>query len=437
MKRLFAKLLIWMILGALHSASAQIKFGPGPTDPGTQLDSIVAVVDEDVITREELDRALVEARQQIRLRGADAPPQNILERQVLEQLILQRLQTRAAEQRGIVVDDPSLNAAVEAIARQNDLTLDQLRRAVEQQGIDFADFRDDVRRQVQGQRLRQQVVDSQITVSEQEIDNALSRTDLGGGSREYRLAQILIATPPRATPDQIEQARKNAEQVLAELRRGADFQRVAAAISDGREALQGGELGWLSAARLPTIFAQEIPRLSPGEISEVIRSPQGFHIVKVLDIRGETAAQPVTQSRVRHILIRTGDGIDDDDARARLERLRQRIQDGEDFAELARANSMDTATAAEGGALGWLGPGEPSRAFAEAIAGLRPGDVSEPFRTAAGWHIAQVQERRQQIAADQAQRARVRQALLQRKAQEEWDLWLRQLRNQAYVEIRL
>lgn len=420
-----------------QSVTAQLQFGPGP-DSGTagdRLDGIVAVVEDDVITRTELAQELAAVRQRITARGAGAPSEEVLRRQVLETMISERLQVRAAERRGISVDEPSLDAAVESIARQNQLTLAQLREAVRQEGLDFAEFRDDVRRQVVAQRLRQQVIDRNISVSQQEIDNALSRADIAGGAREYRLAQILIAVAPNANPSVLAQAQQRVEQVMNQLQRGADFQQLAVAVSDGREALEGGELGWLSAASLPRSFAEIVPQMSPGQISPPLRSAQGYHLLLLLDTRGEVL-RPVTQQRVRHIVLSTANGLTDAAAQTRLRRLRERISDGASFTDLARANSTDTDSASRGGLLGWLNPGEPSPRFTEAVTGLRLNQLSEPFQTEQGWHIAEVLERRQQHLADAAQREQLREALMRRKAEEEWELWLRQLRDRAYVEIR-
>lgn len=431
--------LVMIGLGLLvaQSVTAQLQFGPG-SDRGTtgdRLDSIVAVVEDDVITRTELAQELAAVRQRITARGAGAPPEEVLRRQVLETMISERLQVREARRRGISVDEPSLNAAVESIARQNQLTLAQLRAAVRQEGLDFAAFRDDVRRQVVAQRLRQQVIDRNISVSQQEVDNALSRADIAGGGREYRLAQILIAVAPNANPSVLAQAQQRVEQVMTQLQRGANFQQLAVAVSDGREALEGGELGWLSAARLPRSFAEMVPQMSPGQISPPLRSAQGYHLLLLLDTRGEVL-RPVTQQRVRHIVLSTANGLTDAAVQTRLRRLRERISDGASFTDLARANSTDTDSASRGGLLGWLNPGEPSSRFTEAVTGLRLNQLSEPFQTEQGWHIAEVLERRQQHLADAAQREQLREALMRRKAEEEWELWLRQLRDRAYVEIR-
>lgn len=437
MKRQFSLFGLLLALLVQPPAYAQLQFGPGPQATGKQLDSIVAVVDNDVITRRELNQALVEARHRMATRHLKPPPQQALEHQVLENLITKRLEQRAAAKRGIEIDDPSLNAAVQSIAQRNNLTLDQLRQAVKrQEGVSFAQFRDEIRQQLLEQRLRQQVVNSNLTVSKQEVDNALSRGLTGANGRQYHLAQILIAVPADAGQARLRQARIKARQVIAELRRGADFQRLAAAVSNGRRALQGGDLGWLSAAEMPPLLANAINKLKPGETSGLLRNAQGFHIIKLLQERDQSA-KPVVQQRAREITIRTGKDTDDAAARSRLQRLRQRIINGASFAELAKANSMDAATASQGGEMGWLDPDQPDPQFTKQLDKLRPGQVSPPFKAAGGWHIVQLEERRQQATTNAAQRAAVRKALLQRKSDQEWNLWLQHLRDQAYIEIRL
>jgi peptidyl-prolyl cis-trans isomerase SurA len=263
---------------------------------------------------------------------------------------------------------------------------------------------------------------------------------------EYHIAQILIALPEGATPEQIEAGRQQAQEVLEQLRQGADFQRLAVTVSDGRQALEGGDLGWRTAEQLPTIFADVVPQLQPGQFSDSIRSPSGFHIVKLVDAKGaaqqnmtqtRTQTQTQTQTYVRHILINTNEVVSDEEARQRLLRLRERIQNGEDFAELARANSNDTVSAIKGGDLGWISSADLVPEFETQMNELSPGEVSEPFQTRFGWHLVQVLERRQQQGTDEARRAKVRELLFQRRVEEEWDLWLRRLRDEAYVEIRL
>lgn len=309
---------------------ADLAFGPGPEAAGSALDAIVAVVDDDVITRRELDAATARIEAQMRQRKAPIPPRPILEKQVLDRLILNQLQFRAAERNGITVDDTTLNAAIETLAQRNNMNLTQLRQTVEKDGISFAQFRDEVRRELMGARLRQKLVDNQIQVSDQDVDNLRAQlagspgigdnanNDGGaaGGAREYRVAQILIAVPEGASPRQIEDTKRKAGDVLAQLRQGADFGEMAIRVSASRQALEGGEIGWRSAEQLPTVFGTVVPHMKPGQISDLIRSPSGFHIVKLLEVRGGGEARPssmaptqtrqglVNETHARHILLR-------------------------------------------------------------------------------------------------------------------------------------
>ncbi|MCP5420612.1 MAG: peptidylprolyl isomerase [Gammaproteobacteria bacterium] len=430
----------------MPAVSAPLVFGPGSEASGQQLDTIVAVVDDDVITRSELDSAMASVTAQLRQRGTPAPPRDVLQKQILERLILGQLQVRAAERNGVVVDDQTLNATIEGLAQRNHLTLSQMRAALERDGISYPQFREDIRNELLANRLRQRVVDSQINISEQEVDDQLNVSGpkpQGGGAQEYHIAQILIGVPDGATPDQIDAARQRIEQVREKLNHGADFASEAAAVSDGRQALEGGDLGWRTPEQLPTLFADVVPRLKPGQVSEPIRSPSGFHLVKVLETRGGSGGGSQTvmvpEAHVRHILL-VGDGSGDDDAKLseQLSNLRRRVENGEDFAVLARANSKDSRTAPQGGDLGWIVPGQLGPEFDRVISHLEPGQVSQPFKTQYGWHLAQVEEKRQrQGNTTDLQRAQVRENLFKRRAEEEWELWLRRLRGEAYVEIRL
>ncbi len=348
MNKLLSPLILSLLLSILSvPGQTELRFGPGPEGAGQTLDVIVAVVDSDVITRRELDAAIVRIERQLRQRQVPIPPRAALERQVLEQLILAQLQLRAAERGGVAVDDATLNAAIDTLAQSNNMSLSQLRQTVEKDGISFAQFRDDVRRELMAVRLRQRLVDSQVQVSEQDVDSLQAQlagqpgfSGAGGGAsdREYRLAQILIAVPEGASPQQVETARRQAEDVLAQLRQGADFRQMAVSVSADRQALEGGELGWRRADQIPTLFANVVPNLRAGQVSDLIRSPSGFHIVKLIEVRG-----------------------------------------GND----GRAPSPQGPMTAE------------------------------------------------------ADRARIREALLRRRADEEWELVLRRLRDEAYVEVRL
>jgi len=450
------KLLLFPLLLLLSVAvRAEITFGPGPEAAGSALDAIVAVVNDDVITRRELDAAVAQIERQLQQKKVPIPPRPIVEKQVLERLILTQLQVRAAERNGVTIDDATLNAAMETLAQRNQMNLTQLRQTIEKDGVSFAQFRDDIRRELLSARLRQKLVDSQIQVSEQDVESlqvqlAGGQGGNGGGNRggrEYHIAQILIAVPENAAPAQIEAAKRQAGEVLAQLRKGVDFRQLAVSASSGRQALEGGDLGWRSADQLPTLFAEAVPKLRPGQFSELIRSPSGFHIVKLLEVRGggaETAATApaakaalITQTRARHILLRTSAQRTDDEARQKLAQLRSQLENGQDFAALARANSDDKNSAAKGGDLGWTSPGTMVVQFEQEMGKLQPNQISPPFKTTFGWHIVQVLEWRQGSAPPEAERARVREALLRRRADEEWELTLRRLRDEAYIEVRL
>jgi peptidyl-prolyl cis-trans isomerase SurA len=462
MIRMNPLLLLPLLLLLTDPAQAEMAFGPGPEAAGSTLDAIVAVVNDDVITRRELDAAVAQIERQLQQKKVAIPPRPVVERQVLERLILLQLQVRTAERNGITVDDATLNAAMDTLAQRNKMTLTQLRQTVEKDGVSFAQFRDDIRRELLSARLRQKLVDSQIQVSEQDVESLQAQMAEGetaggdrsgggggGGGREYHIAQILIAVPENASPTQIEAAKRQAGEVLAQLRKGVDFQQLAVSASSGRQALEGGDLGWRSADQLPTLFAEAVPKLRPGQFSDLIRSPSGFHIVKLLEVRGGSAAAAspsapaadknalVTQTHARHILLRTSVKLTDDEARQKLTQLRSQIGNGQDFAALARANSDDKNSAAKGGDLGWVMPGTMVPQFEQAMASLQPNQISQPFQTPFGWHIVQVLERREAPAPPEAERAKVREALLRRRADEEWEQALRRLRDEAYVEVRL
>lgn len=429
--------MVFAVLVVSQPASARLVFGPDAETEGDALDTIVAVVDDDVITRSELDDAIAIIVRQLEQQGTPIPPQDILQTQVLERLILAKLQLRAAERNSVVVDDTTVNAAMERLARSNNLTLAELRQAIEEDGVSFADFREQIREEILATRLRQRVVDSQIDISEQEVDSVFrNNPEVNQDNREYRIAHILIAVPEGASPEQIAAARDEAQEVLQRLEQGADFERLAVAVSDGRQALEGGDLGWRSAEQLPTLFTTTVPQLEVGQVSELIRSPSGFHIVKLLEVKG-APENLVTQTRIRHILIEEDQTASAEEIRQRLLQLKQRIEQGEDFGELAKAHSGDTTSAFKGGDLGWVNPQDLGPQFEEMLDPLQPGQVSAPFNTPYGWHLVQVLDRRQQQAGAEVQRDQIRNVLFQRRAEEEWELWLRRLRDEAYVEIRL
>jgi peptidyl-prolyl cis-trans isomerase SurA len=402
------------------------------------LDRIIAIVNDDVITQSDLEAQVRTVVLQMRQQKAQIPPEDVLYRQVLERLILRRLQLQVAELTGIRVDDDTLNAAVENIAKQNKLTLAQFRQVLTRDGYDFAAFREDIRQEIIISRLRQRQVGNRITVTDQEVENFLSTQDVQdlASETEYQLAQILIALPAEPSSDQVQAAQKKAEQVLESLRDGADFRETAIAESQDQRALEGGDLGWLTAAKLPSLFAEHITKMSPGDLSEVIRSGNGFHIIKLLDKRSNTGGT-VRQTRARHILIRTNEIVTDQDAQTRLEQLKQRIEGGEDFAVLARSHSEDPGTAGSGGDIGWRNPGELGPNFDAVLNTLQPGAVSDPFQTDFGWHIIQIVEQRDHDNTEDIIKTKAREAIRQRKTEEETVAWLRRMRDEAYVEYKV
>jgi peptidyl-prolyl cis-trans isomerase SurA len=400
------------------------------------VDRIVAVVNKEVITLSELSQAVQAAQRQLQRRGSQAPAREVLERQLLERLILDKAQLQLARDSGIRVDEVQLDRAVQRIAEDNKMTLADFRRVLEKDGVPFDAFREDVREQIVLSRLREREVEDRIQVSDTEVDLFLEETGGADARDEFNVAHVLVRLPDQATPERIEAARAKAEKARADALASPDFGRVAASYSDAPDALQGGLIGWRTPDRLPDLFAAAVTKMKPGAVSEVLRSSAGFHVVKLVDRRSATAGAPITQTRVRHILIRTGDQVSEGEARRRLAGLRERLVSGADFAELARANS-DDGSAARGGDLGWVYPGDTVPEFERVFQALQPGDISEPVRTPFGYHLIQVVERRSADLSPERKRLQARLALRERKSDEAFQQWLRQLRDQTYVELRL
>ncbi len=403
-----------------------------------EVDRIVAVVNNEVITAVQLRGRIAQAERQLRRQGAEMPPAEVLERQLLERLIVERAQLQLAQETSLRVDDATLERAIERIAANNRLSLDQLRAALEQDGVSWARFRDEIRTEILLTRLREREVDSKIVVTDAEIDNFLANNPDAFSGQEFAVAHILLRAPEGATPQQIEALRTKAEGVMARLRSGEDFGRVAAEVSDAPDGLSGGSLGWRPLDRLPALFVDAVRKMRPGETSPLLRSAAGLHIVRLVDKRGGDAGavQQLEQTRARHILIKTSEVLSDADAEARLLGLRERVVNGADFGELAKASSADLS-AAKGGDLGWVNPGDTVPEFERAMNALKPGEVSQPVRSPFGWHLIQVMERRLQDVTDERKRNAARAALRERKADEAYEDWLRQLRDSAYVDYRL
>ena len=404
-----------------------------------ELDRIVAIVNDDIIAKTELEARLIRVREQLRQAGTTPPPAGALRKQVLERLILARLQLQRARDSGVRVDDERLNTTLLRIAEQNGLTLRGFRDALERDGYDFATFREEIREEIMISEVRRRQVESQVHITQRDIDDYLSTMESQGAEasrHRYRLGHILIAVPDGASPEVIAEARDRAERMLADIRAGADFASMAVTHSDGQQALEGGDLGWRQGSELPTVFGEAVLRLEVGDVTEPIRSASGFHLVKLVDRRG-SERQIVEQTRARHILVTLDELTDEDAARRRLATLRERIVNGEDFGELARIHSDDSGTAPRGGELGWIDPGNTVPAFERMMDSLESGGLSPPFRSQFGWHIVQVLERRERDDTDLARRAEATRRLRARKIEENMQAWVRQVRDEAYVEYRL
>jgi peptidyl-prolyl cis-trans isomerase SurA len=405
--------------------------------PIVVLDRIVAVVNDEVITRLELQERVQLAVRQLRAQGTVPPPLPVLEKQLLDRLITDRVQLQHAKETGLRVDDGDLDRALGRIAQDNRMTLQDMHRALEKDGIPYSKFREDIRNEIVIGRLREREVDAKLVVSESEIDNLMkTQQNRQGGNDEYNVSHILVVVPENASPEQVQSRRARAEQALAQLNKGADFRQVVAAFSDAPDALQGGAMGWRPSTRLPTLFAEALAALRPGAVSAVLRSANGFHILRLNDKRGGTAPVLIQQTRARHILIKTNEAVSESEARSRLQALKERLDNKASFAELARVHSED-ASASKGGELGWLSPGDTVPEFERAMALLKPGEVSAPVQSQFGWHLIQVLERRTEDMSRERQRLLARQELRARKSDEAYQEWVRQLRDKAYVELRL
>jgi peptidyl-prolyl cis-trans isomerase SurA len=401
------------------------------------IDGIVAVVNDEIITRQELAARVDFAFRQLRQQGTPPPPREVIERQLLERLIGDRVQMQHARNIGLRVDDAELDKALERIAADNKLSPAQLRATLERDGVPFDKFREDIRGEITLARLREREVAQKIVITESEIDNFIqSQQAQPGRGDEFNVSHVLVSVPENASPEQLQTRRARAEQALAQLKGGADFRQVAAAFSDAPEALQGGLLGWRESERLPTLFLEALRPLQAGQLTDLLRSPNGFHILRLNERRGGQAPIMVQQTRARHILIKTNELVSETEARNRLLALKERLDNKADFGELARANSEDSS-ASRGGDLGWLNAGDTVPEFEQAMNALKPGEISAPVRSPFGWHVIEVLERRSQDMTREGQRMNARQALRERKTDEAYQEWVRQLRDSAYVEQRL
>jgi peptidyl-prolyl cis-trans isomerase SurA len=403
------------------------------------IDRIVAIVNKDVITQRDLDERVALVVSQLRRQNTPLPPAEVLERQVLERMITDRVQVQFALETGVRIDDLQLDRTVAMIAEQNRMSLPDFRRALEREGVPFDKFREDIRREIMISRLKEREVDSKIQIGESEIDNFLQEVATTPKGAEYNIAHILVTVPESASPEQIEARLKRAQEAAARAKGGADFAQVAVSYSDAADALAGGGMGWRAQDRLPELFASVLAKMKPGEVSDVLRSPAGFHVLKLVDRRGGAAesAFVVEQTHPRHILVRINEVVSEGEARRKIGLLRQRIVDGANFAEIARLNSDDTASASRGGDLGWVVPGDLVPQFESAMKELKLDEVSQPVRTPFGLHLIQVLERRTADVSADRKRLEARKVLRERRSDEAYQEWVRQLRDRAYVELRL
>lgn len=402
------------------------------------IDRVVAVVNNSVITANELDRKVEQTLRQLAARKTPVPPRALLQKQLLERMITEQVLLQTADDLNIRIDSDTLERALTRIAAQNNMDLAGFQAALAKDGVDFDQFREQIRNEMTIVRLREREVDSRVVITDAEIDNYLTSHKNDAANRtEINLGHILILAPEGASPEKLAELRSKAEKALAELKGGADFAQVSAAYSDAQNALQGGVMGWRSEAKLPNLFVDAVKDLKAGEVSGVLRSANGFHILKLLDKRGIDARLVVSQTHARHILIKTNELVTDQDAYVRLLELRDRmVNGGTSFEELAKLNSADLS-ASKGGDLGWLNPGDTVPQFEKTMNALPIGGISEPVKSPFGWHLIQVIERRDQDVSDDRQKMDARRALRDRKSEEAFDDWVRLTRDRAYVEYRL
>lgn len=423
------------LLALLAAATAAFHAPAALAQAATQpLDGIVAVVNDDVVLRSELDSQVAQVMAQFANNPSQLPPRDVLERQLLDRLILQKLQIARAADSGIKISDAQIDQSLQQIAQQNHLEIGQLRGAMESQGVDYGQFRNNLRDQLLVQQLRQRIGQSRAQVSDAEVDSLIKNGRVR--TEQLHTAHIVINVPEGATPDQVDATRAKAEDVVKQIRGGMDFAAAAIRYSNAEDALQGGDLGWRSVNELPPALVDVTDKMQEGEVTDPLRGPNGFNIIKLVGKRaGDT--QIVTEYNVQHILIKTDELVSSEQAKQKIENIRRRIEAGEDFAKAAIDNSQEVETARLGGDMGWF----PANAYGPKVQsildGLKKGEVSQPFEAPPGWHLLKLVDTRQSNVAGEMQRNEAKNMIFQRKAEEEYMSFLRQLRSEAYVEIRL
>jgi peptidyl-prolyl cis-trans isomerase SurA len=418
-------------------ASASRPTAPTSLERVVPLDRVIAVVNDEAITQWEVDEQRKDVLRQLAAQKVAPPAPDVLEKQVLDRIITERVLLQYAKETGVRVDDLQVERAIQRIAQDNKVTVDEFRRMVEREGLTYAKYRESLRNEIIMARLRDREVEARIMVTEAEVDNLLATlASQSGGDMEFRLSHVLVVVPEQATPDQIDARRKRAEEALKRVRDGTDFAQVAAGFSDAPDALQGGSLGWRPAARMPTVFVEPVRQLKPGETSGVLRSASGFHIVKLEETRSKDAPTVVEQTRAQHILVKVSETTSESEAKVKIERIRERIETGSKFEDQAKLNSED-GSAAKGGDLGWLSPGDTVPEFEAAMNKLKVDELSLPVRSSFGWHLIVVKQRRTQDITLDRKRDQARMAMRQRKSDEGFQEWIRQLRDRAFVEYKI
>jgi peptidyl-prolyl cis-trans isomerase SurA len=406
---------------------------------GQLLDRIAAIVNDGVVLTSELDEQTEEVIARLRQQNTELPPRNVLRRQILERLIMEEIQMQRAQRLGIQVSDEMLNGALADVAQRNGISFADLPRQLEAQGIDYRSYREEIRKQLTLQLLRQRDVIGRINISPRELEQALARQQSGPDlNSEYNVSHILISVPVSATPEQIQAREERAREVWEKARAGQDFAQLAVTYSESSTNIEGGSLGWRKGSQLPSIIADVIPKLKPGEVSDPIRTPSGFHLFRLNEVRGGIQQAVQSQVHARHILLRTNELEDDETVRQKLADIRRRVlEGGEDFGAIAAVTSQDPGSGPQGGDLGWAGPGTFVPEFEQQLDSLQENEISEPFKTQFGWHIVQLLGRRVHDITQDKLRQQVFVQLRESKAEEETELWLRRLRDEAFVEYRM
>lgn len=438
MKLLNSKSPLTLFVASLWLLSSVISTSANAVTDIVKLDRIVAIVDKNAITEQELETKVRTVSEQLTKQGKQLPEERVLRKQILERLIVDSIQLQLAAERGIKVNEVQLEKTIERIAEQNQMGVEAFRNALANDGISYNAFREDMRNEITIARLKESEINNRINISEGEVDNYLTTQENSedGKQEEFELSQILIRTPEESSPKDIEAAQVKVEEVLAELNKGESFEKVSASFSDAPNALEGGNMGWRSSSQIPPAFLALLKDIAIGQTSKPIRSPNGFHIIKINNKRSADSTLIVEQTHARHILIKLNEVVSEQEAKQKMDGLKERLDNGADFAELAQQYSED-GSANSGGDLGWVNPGDTVPEFETAMNALAPQEISQPIRSPFGWHIIQVLERRKQDMTDQAARIQARKEIFSRKVEEAYEDWIHELRDRAFVELRL